>query len=274
MEDQVDQAGREFPPACVGGRLDRPPELLGGHRPDVLLVFGDCATKPVVRRQSIVEIGPQREEHRHEPVVTRGVQQVVKEGGPFGFVARKGEELLELVDDEQHSSARSTRVETSASPQVERPTVGRQVVDEHGGFPWRGAHAARGLLAGEGERERLERMRRRREGLDRQVRVFLCADGGHDPGADERALAAPRRADDCNERTGADSRDELGRQLLATEKEPSVGLVEVLQALERRIARGRRLVAALIVRRAGKSTGRPSARTWYNSTGWRTSFSR
>ena len=82
VEDEVDQAGRELPAAGLGGRLDGSPQLFGRHRSDVRLVLRDGAAQPIVGSQTVVEIGPQREQHGHGAVAVDRGQQVVEERHP------------------------------------------------------------------------------------------------------------------------------------------------------------------------------------------------
>ena len=161
-----------------------------------------------------------------------------------------------------------------AGEEVERPRVGREVVDR--AWPSHAAtrSAGRRLLAGQGEGERLERMRRRRHRVDRQSVAFWARIAGTMPARASELLPLPDAPTTAEEPSGARASRPAGGQRLATEEQPCVALVEEFEALERGLTGGRWLVTGATVRRGGKSVGRPSARTWYISNGRRTSFSR
>src|SRR4029078_12961940 len=115
-----------------------------------------------------------------------------------------------------------------------------------------GVPVVRRVPAREREREGLEWTRRRREGMDLPEGLRVRPDRGHDAGANQRALTAARRADDRQECSGSESCDQFGGQGLATEEEPRVALIEVLQTLERRLARRRRLVTGALRPQGGE----------------------
>ena len=183
-----------------------------------------------------IEVGPHRQHHQRAPVRRRGrVHQRRHERVPGGLVAAQGEGLLELVDDPHHPGLRGSVRERPGRRQVQRPRVGRELVE---GLADRHVAAHVGGPRGEG----VERPRARPQELDREGLAAgqdARAQRRHQAGPDERRLPAARAAEHRQERGRLELLDEPLGVGLASEEELGVAFVEALQAAVRR-----RVVAA------------------------------
>ena len=160
VQDEVRRDPASSGPAAVLGRTgDRPPQLVGRHRADVLLLARDGAPQVRVRGEVGVEVGAERDDHRDRPVHGDRGHEVRDESAPLRLVPAQREQLLELVDDEQDPVAVAPRPATRQADgrEVERSRLGRQVVDE------RGRRTQRALGGAQAQRERLERVGGRRD---------------------------------------------------------------------------------------------------------------
>ncbi len=134
-------------------------QLVGRHRPDVFLLARDGTPQVGVRRQVGVEIGAQGDDDGDGTAQGHGRHQVRHEGGSLLLVAAQSEELLELVDDQQHPGVFASPPASSqpTRDEVERPRLPSQLLDERGG---RAQRATRGAQA---KRQGLQRMGSRRD---------------------------------------------------------------------------------------------------------------
>jgi hypothetical protein len=78
-ENEVYQAGFQLPLLTLGGKLDRPPQLLRAHRADVLLVLCHGLAQIRVLLAVRVEVGAQRNQDRGRPACLSGLEQVIDE---------------------------------------------------------------------------------------------------------------------------------------------------------------------------------------------------
>ena len=200
------------------------------------------AGRSVVRGQGVVEVGAQCEQNGHGPVGRRRRSTVVDERRALGFVAAEREELLELVDDEQDTRAPAD-ADSAGRTRCKRSQVGAR-------SSMALAVAAAGAASCRRPARQSSRARAPREdehpasGVDSPVGVASArADRRHDPGPDERALAAARCADDRQEPSRSRARHQLDRSAAAAEEQPCVRLVEVFEALEGGVAGSRWLVS-------------------------------
>ena len=158
-----------------------------------------------------VEVGAQRDHDDRSTLRISGcASKGVGERGALGFGAAGGEQLLELVDGEEEALVGGQRVEglderiprsrdERAAKLVQRPLAGAQ---QQTAPPL----AARQDSSGEGREK---------------------------TGADERRLAAARRADDAQEADADEAGDELGDEPLAAEEVLGIHRLEARETLER-----------------------------------------
>ena len=180
-QDHLDQPRLEAQPRGPGGLGDGAAQFAGVHRAEEDLVGGDGSGELRVGAQSAVEVGANADDDR--PWVR---QQRVDERLTLRCVGGEGEQLLELVDDEE-TIGLARHIHRRAGP---------------GGAQRHAGDTGDQALLG----------------------------GADESGAQHRRLAAARRADQRQQRTGGEARRELGHDVLATEEEAPVGGFERLQA--------------------------------------------
>ena len=143
--------------------------------------------------------------------------------GPDRLVLDEGEDLLELVDHEDE--VRSVGGEQSQDRTVEPVPVALELLDE-----------ARGRIRGGAEQRRLQPVQRMRAGEHVRDAPPLGAgdraspERGDQPGAHDRGLPAPARADDREEPRLPQTVDELLDELLPSEEVGRVAFFERAEA--------------------------------------------
>ena len=191
------------------------------------------------------EVVAQRDHHAQRLVAgTGGARQRVGVARPLVGVAAEREELLELIDDEEDRGAGGVAAE-----------LGGERVGVHLELGAELSVAERLAVEARGERVERRRARPHDDGAPgrRQRR--------DDAGADERALARPRRTDDADERLHAQSVEESLHLALAADEERGVARRERRQAEVGRLLGRARPVA--LVRLGGREERRdalPGAR--------------
>jgi len=108
--DSSDELGDERPvdghPGPLGGADDRPLELGRRHSDERYRTTRHEPAETVVAERTVVEIGAQRRhDPQRRPVGFEGSDQPVDERPPDRLVGDEREQLLELVDDDQHVTA-------------------------------------------------------------------------------------------------------------------------------------------------------------------------
>ena len=211
VDQRVGQLRLHAQPHPARGQLDGAPQLRGLHRPDQHLVSAQQLGEPRVGGEAPVEVGAQRDHDDCATVRIGGrAGKRVGEGGALGVGAAGGEQLLELVDGEEEACVGGQRVEglgerilrsrhEHAAKLVQRPLAGTQQQTPP-------ALAARQHSSGEGRKK---------------------------AGAEDRRLAAARRADDAEEAGADEAGDELGDEPLAAEEVVGIDRLEARQTLER-----------------------------------------
>ena len=211
VDQRVGQLRLHPQPHPAGGQLDDTPQLRGLHRPDQHVVRTQQLGKSRVGGEAPVEVGAQRDHDDRSTLRISGCAgKRVGERGALGVGAAGGEQLLELVDGEEEAFVGGQRVEglgerilrsrhEHAAKLVQRPLAGTQQQTPP-------ALAARQDSSGEGREE---------------------------TGAEDRRLAAARRADDAEEAGADEAGDELGDEPLAAEEVLGIDRLEARETLER-----------------------------------------
>ena len=217
VDQRVGQLRLHPQPHPAGGQLDGAPQLRGLHRPDQHLVSAQQLGEPRVGGEAPVEVGAQRDHDDRATVRIGGrAGKRVGEGGALGVGAAGGEQLLELVDGEEEACVGGQRVEG----------LGERILRS------RHEHAAKLL-------------QRPLAGTQQQTPPALAArqdssgEGREETGAEDRRLAAARRADDAEEAGADEAGDELGDEPLAAEEVVGIDRLEARQTLERADPLGR-----------------------------------
>ena len=98
--EQVHEPLLEPQARLVGGAEDRPPQLVGAHRPEEEQARLDVSRQPRMGRQLPHAVAPQPERE-----AAAGIHEGRQEGGEVVALLRRGlEHLLELVDDDAPSA--------------------------------------------------------------------------------------------------------------------------------------------------------------------------
>ena len=211
VDQRVGQLRLHPQPHPAGGQLDDTPQLRGLHRADQHVVRPQQLGKSRVGGEPPVEVGAQRDHYDRSTLWISGcASKGVGERSALGFGAAGGEQLLELVDNEEQALVGGQRVEgldkriprsrdEGAAKLVQRPLAGTQ------------QQTPPPLAARQGS----------------------CGEGREKAGADERRLAAARRADDAQEAGADEAGDELGDEPLAAEEVLGIHRLEARETLER-----------------------------------------
>jgi hypothetical protein len=210
-DQRVGQRRLDAQPDAAGGQLDGAPQLGGLHRTDKDVVGGEPLGECRVGGEATIEVGAGRGHHDGSAVwIVRRAGEQVREAVSLLVRFAGGEQLLQLVDDQEQSLVGAQRVERGGERVpparsedvvqiLERPLTG---ADHHPSPPLTpGQHPA-------GERR-------------------------DQPGTEDRRLAAARRTDDAQERRTDEACDEFGDQTLPPEEVLGIGGVEARQSLER-----------------------------------------
>ncbi len=212
-------------------------EVVGRHRPQVVpVVLGVGAQWLGGLGEQPVEVGPQADRHPDGPgpLGQQPVEQVEEDGPLVGPAL--GEDLLELVDDQQQAGG--ARGDADGTGHAGQPALGQPVVPrlEHldrVGQPGAGRFGDRPDQAG--HRVVARPARAHRPGA-------LFAEPGHQPGRDRRRLADARPSGHQDERLFLDGGRQFGHDVGPAEEEGRVGLGERAEAA---IGVGRRAVEHL-----------------------------
>ena len=211
VDQRVGQLRLHPQPHPAGGQLDDTSQLRGLHRTDQDVVRTQQLGKSRVGREPPVEVGAQRDHYDRSALRIGGrASKGVGERSPLGFGAAGGEQLLELVDDEQEALVRGQRVQ-GLGKRIPRP---------------RDERAAK-------------LVQRPLPGAQQQTPPPLAArqdpsgEGREKTGADEGRLAAARRSDDAQEADADEAGDELGDEPLAAEEILGIHRLEARETLER-----------------------------------------
>ena len=211
-----DQLRLHRQPDTAGGQLDRAPQLRGLHRPDQHLVRPQQLGESRVGGEAPVEVGSER---NHDDGTTLG--SAAARASVAANAARSASERQAVNSSSSWSTASRDRSSAFKAPsasasgssrprgedrakRLQRPLAGTQQPPAPAGAP--GEHAA--------------------------------SERGQEAGAQDRRLAAPRRAHDRHEAGPGEARDEVGDEALATEEDVGIGRLEARQALERADALG------------------------------------
>ncbi len=234
-EDAAGEAGLQLEAAAAGRLLDGPAQAPGVERPDEHLVIGDQSARLGVLGEPVVEVGPHRGDDDGPPAGDRGgVDEVPEEGGALTLVVAEGEDLLELVDDDQHPVPGRPAVECPGDRHVQGALVGGEV-----GRRWGAGARQVGELRSEGG----EGSRAREDLEDPPLTAAgdrVEAKRRQQTGLHQRALPAARGAHHGDEARRAQALDQARDILLAAEEEVGVLLAEGLQAAVGRHVLGRR----------------------------------
>ena len=211
VDQRVGQLRLDPQTDAAGGQLDHAPQLRGLHRPDEHVVGAEQPGEFRVGAEASVEVGAQRDhDHCATARIGGGAGEGVGEGGALCVGVAGSEQLLELVDGEEHSCVRGESVEgfregvlrprhEHAAKLVERPFAGTQ------------QEAPPALAAGK----------------------HPTGEGREESGAEDGRLAAARWADDAEESGSDEAGDELRNEPLAAEEVVGIGRLEAREALER-----------------------------------------
>ncbi len=229
-QELFDQAVDERPAADARRLGDDPHHVLGLHWPQEGEVLLHRGPQLLDLGQPAHEVGAQSDEDGYLALASGRGQQVVDEPLPADVVVALGEQLLELVDDQQEPLG---------------PGAGHQLVGlaaqrlRVGGQPGaqRIGGGQVGVVAAEGGGQLAQRVGRGGQDVDEPV---APPQPGDDPGAQQRRLAAARRAGHGQKRRRLQPGGQIVAQLLAAEEDGLVGLGVVGQALVGRLTRLRR----------------------------------
>ena len=236
VHQQLDQPRLGLEARQPGGAVDRPPQLVLGHRADQHLVVRQRGGQVGVRGAAGIEIGPHRQhDDRAAAGHRRRVQEVGDEVAALGLVVAEREDLLELVHQHDEPLGPGRLAQGQPRGDVQRPIAvlaTLEAVEDHG---------AVGLV-----RDALQRVGQAEERLGpgpadrprpRGAAVELAVlQGRHQPRAGQRRLAAARGPDDRQEpvldprRLPLQGVEQPFGQRLAAEEERGVLDVEQLQA--------------------------------------------
>ena len=210
----VDQRRLGHAPGGGGRPGDHRAQLRVGHRPDQHLPVPQRRHQRWVGRAVRIEVGPYAD---HDPRPVGGArdhgEQALQEQPAGGLVAAEREDLLELVDHEHQAAGPATpRGEDLPDRESSAARVGAQVgVQRRGG---------RALQGGQRRGQLLQRFHARRQQLARRP------ERRHQARAQQRRLAAARRAEDGEERVGLQPPGQLGDQRVAAEEQRRVARLE------------------------------------------------
>ena len=226
-EHRGDQAGLERHIHTLRRARDRAFELLGRERDHGLHTGLEQLREAPVEERPVVEVGAEGDDHA-EPAagVGRRRLEALEEVRPDRLVLDQREDLLELVDHEDE--VRSVGGEQSQDRPVETVPVTLQLL-----------HQARGWIRGGAEQRGFQPVERVRAGEHVRDAPSLgagdraAAQRGDQPGAHDRGLAAPARADHREEPRLPQPLDELLDQLVASEEVGRVAFLERTEALVR-----------------------------------------
>jgi hypothetical protein len=193
-------------PRAAGSTITRK-QFVATHGPDVLLMrWAMSVAQAVVLGEAGVEVGPQGNDDADgvgwRP--DRRPRQVVEQRPPLGRVAGQGEDLLELVDDQQQARALLRRQQATGRP-TSAPGSAASCARQWPSRVASGEVAVRATARASsgwavGVSRRYGPAAWSRLGAGRHRPAVGPAQGGDETGADDRRLAAARRADDGQER--------------------------------------------------------------------------
>jgi hypothetical protein len=246
VEEAVDER-RLDPAAADGGRAgDGFAPLVARHARDQVLPLVDGFGQAPELRAVAEEVRAHRDDDVDGGVALRGrfEQELDEGGGVVGRLGRLGrggarllvaEQLLELVDDEEHALARVEPGLPRGVHEAERAAPQRGL-DERGPHAGVGPARAEHRFVGERQREVAEGVVAGAHDGDAPARAGpghqAAVERGQQPGADERRLAAPGGADDGEEARAAEPREQLVRLALAPEEEVVLLRLEGAEARE------------------------------------------
>ena len=221
--DPLDQGGLDADAEGLGGPADGVGQLVRAHRPDDHGASRDGLTEAGVGQRPVEEVGAQRHHDAHRRGGRPGQPgQERHESFALVVIGRLGEQLLELVDDDEHLL---TRPDHAAHDVVQRQTVGDQLVDDVG-------PVERGDTS-QGRTELCERRRARRHLRD-QPAIRACQRTGGEwreqTGLHRRGLAATRRTDHQQQALSLQGRQHLRHHRVTSEEVAGIGLLEGRQA--------------------------------------------
>jgi hypothetical protein len=231
VDHGVGKARLQPQPGPAGGQLDRAAQLLGAHRADQNVVGSQQAGQAGIGGAVAVVVGPHGNHHGCVPVSRLGsLGQGGEEGDPLGLVPAGGEDLLELIHDQQQAHVSGGRPERRLTSTLARHESDR--VSPIG----RIATAAVGWYTAAGDRVGdlpHGMFTRADDQLPPAVATgqHALGQGRQQPSPDQRGLPAARRADHADQTSPDEVGDQLGDQPLPAEEELSIAGLETGQPL-------------------------------------------
>src|SRR5436305_4637191 len=131
VQQEIGKPPFELTTRGVGRTFDGAAQFIAGHRTDESLVLRDGRPQIRVGVAAAVEVGPQSEDDDRPALRLPGrLQKVGDECPPVRLVGAEGEDLFELIDEDQEALIGRSPAQGVAGGEVEHPRIRAEIADQ------------------------------------------------------------------------------------------------------------------------------------------------